>query len=416
MNDLNSFKAFGEALAIGLLIGVERYKDRAPGEKKAAGVRTFTIFSLLGAVCGLLDQVPFTAMTFAGLLGLICLGYYRESAQGIGLTTEVAAVLTFWLGYLMRGYETLAISTGIVLVILLAHKRTLHQFVKEKVSETEFYDTLKFLAVVFVVHPLLPDRDIGPFGFLNPARVWLMVVLVSTISYSGYILMRWLGDSRGLEVSGLVGGIVSTTAVTVSLSDRARQSPDLSRLCGVVGIMANAVQFPRLLVLVWIVDRNLGAALALPLLAMSAVGLIGAWIVSRPQRPGAAGHPASFPLQNPYALASALKFGAFFVGIFLLTKLFNVYLGEKGIYLASAMAGTGDASVISLSVADTVSKGSLPIPAAATAVLIAVTANALAKWVLSLLNGTRDLALYLGGGFAAMLSVGIALTLLVHKL
>lgn len=416
MDDLNSFKAFGEALAIGLLIGVERYKDRAPGEEKSAGMRTFTVFALLGAVCGLLARTALTLATFAGLVALICIGYYRESEREIGLTTETAGLLTFWLGYLAHSYETLAISTAIVLVILLASKRMLHSFVREKVSEVEFYDTLKFLAVVFVVYPLLPDRDIGPFGFLNPARVWLMVVLVSTISYSGYILMRWLGDSRGLEISGLVGGIVSTTAVTVSLSDRARQSPDLSRLCGVVGIMANAVQFPRLLILVWIVDRNLGATLALPLLAMGAVGLLGAWIVSRLQRPGAAGHPADFPLQNPYALASALKFGAFFVGIFLLTKLLNVYLGEGGIYLASAIAGTGDASVISLSVADTVSKGALATPTAVTAILIAVTANALTKWALSLANGTRELACWLGGGLAAMLAAGIALTLLVHKL
>ena len=414
MNDLNSFKAFGEALAIGLLIGVERYKDRAPGEKKTAGVRTFTLFALLGAVCGLLDQALFTAMTFAGLLGLIGLGYYRESVRDIGLTTEVTALLTFWLGYLVRSHEALAVSAGIALVILLAHKRSLHQFVKEQISETEFYDTLKFLAVVFVVHPLLPDRAVGPYGFLNPARVWLLVVLISTISFSGYVLMRWLGAGRGLEISSLVGGLISTTAVTVSLAERARQSPEHARTCGVVGVMANAVQFPRLLLLISVVDRGLGAFLAVPLLGMGAVGLLGAWALSRTRGP--APPPVELLFQNPYSLTPALKFGAFFVGIFLFSRMAAVHLGERGIYLASAIAGAGDASVISLSIADTVGNGSLSLPAASAAILIAVAANALVKWALALTNGTRDLALYLGGGFATMLTVGIALTLLVHKL
>ena len=349
-------------------------------------------------------------MTFAGLLALVCLGYYRKSEKTIGLTTEATALLIFWLGYLMHGYETLAISTGIVLVILLAHKRGLHQFVKEKLSETELYDTLKFLAVVFVAFPLLPDQEVGPYHFLNPARVWLLVVLVSTISFSGYVLMRWLGAGRGLEGSSLVGGLISTTAVTVSLAGRARKSPEHARTCGVLGVMANAVQFPRLLLLIWIVDRSLGAFLAVPLLGMGAVGLLGAWALSR--RPGPAGPSVDLLFRNPYSLTSALKFGAFFICIFLLSKVAAVYLGERGIYLTSALAGAGNASVISLSVADLVRGGSLSVSHAGVAILIAVTTNALVKWVLALTSGTRDLALWLVVGDLTMISVGIALVLL----
>lgn len=413
--DIGIFKTFGEALAIGMLFGVERYKGRQPGEQQSAGLRTFTVFSLLGAVCGLLDQVLFTLMVFAGLLVLLGVGYYRKSADRLGLTTEAAALLTFWLGYLLRFYESLAISTAIVTVILLAYKRALHEFVKQRVSELEFFDTLKFLAVVFVVFPLLPDRDMGPYNSFNPTQIWLLIILVSTISYSGYILIRLLGGRRGLVTSALLGGLVSTTAVTMSLAERARAVPQVSRICGVTGVMANAVQFPRLLLLVWVVDGSLGRFLALPLLGMCLVGLLGAWILGRARRVMDDNPPPELLLQNPYSLTFALKFGLFFVGVFLLSRLATAWLGEQGIYPASAIAGLGDASAISISAAKLTQEGVLSILAASVAVLIAVSMNALAKWVLALVNGNRVLAFWLGGGFVTMLATGAVLTAAVYR-
>ncbi len=193
---MDVFKALGEALAIGMLVGIERYKGRRSGERESAGVRTFAIFGVLGAVSALVDEVPLTLVTFAALAALLWQGYNR--GEGAGMTTELAALLVFWLGYLVRDFELQAISTGIVMTVLLAAKRGLHDFARESVSETEFYDTLKFLVVVFVIFPLLPDRSMGPYEFFNPTQVWTMVVLVSTISYVGYLAMRILGHSRGL--------------------------------------------------------------------------------------------------------------------------------------------------------------------------------------------------------------------------
>ena len=413
--DIAVFKALVEALAIGTLVGIERYKDRNPDEKRSAGVRTFTILALLGTICGLLGEAMFTLITFAVLAAFLWLGYHRHSAQSIGLTTESAALLVFWLGYLLHAYEMLAISIGIILAIVLASKRALHEFVREKISETEFYDTLKFLAVVFVVFPLLPDRGMGPYGFFNPTHIWLLVVLVSTISYSGYILMRWLGSNRGLKISGLVGGIVSTTAVTMSLAERTRQNPATSHICGMVGVMANAVQFPRLLLLIWVVNPQLGKTLMLPLLSMGLAGLLGAWLLTRIRKVANTDLKIEVTLQNPYSLAPALKFGSLFVGIFLLVKVATAWLGEQGIYLASALAGAGDASAISFSIAQSASKGSLSFPTASLAILIAVTMNALVKEVLVLVNGTRALAFWLGGGFVTMLGTGFVLTYLIQS-
>ena len=322
--DLTTFKLLGEALALGLLVGVERYRGRQPGEKKSAGVRTFTILCLLGAVCGLFAAPVLTAVTFAAVAALVLLGYYRSPAGSLGLTTEFAALLVFWIGYLLRTHEAAAISLGIVLTIILAAKQALHQFVREQITEAEFEATLKFLAVVLVVYPILPDREMGPYGFFNPRHIWGLVILVSTISYAGYFLIRWLGKRRGLMLGSLVGGIVSTAAVTMSLADRARSAPEASRLMGTAAVLANAVQGPRLLLLLWLVDRGLARTLAAPLLGMAVVGLAGAWLLSR----RAGSQEVEFPLQNPYSLRPALKFGLFFVAILLLVKLADALAGR----------------------------------------------------------------------------------------
>jgi uncharacterized membrane protein (DUF4010 family) len=405
--DIATFKLLAEALALGLLVGVERYRGREPGEKKSAGVRTFTIVCLLGAICSLFAAPILTAVTFAAVAGLILIGYYRSPAESLGLTTEFAALLVFWIGYLLHAHEAAAISLGIVLTIILAAKQTLHQFVREQISEPEFEATLKFLAVVLVVYPILPDRDIGPYDFFNPRHVWGLVILVSTISYAGYFLVRWLGKRRGLMLGSLVGGVVSTAAVTMSLADRARQTPEASRLMGTAAVLANAVQGPRLLLLLWLVDRGLARSLAAPLLGMAAVGLAGAWLLAR----RTASENMEFPLENPYSIRPALKFGLFFVVILLTVKLADLWLGDRGILLASGIAGTGSASAVALSVSKLLGQQSLSPLVASGSVLLAISTNAIAKWVIALVNGTRQMAFWLGGGLLTMLATAFLLLL-----
>ena len=405
--DLVTFKILGEALAIGFLVGVERYRGRKPGVPKTAGVRTFTILCLLGAVCGLFNTPAFTAVTFAAVAALVLVGYYRSPPEKLGLTTEFAALLVFWIGYLLNSHEAAAISLGIVLTIFLAAKKTLHHFVRDQISEAEFEATLRFLAVVLVVYPILPNRAMGPYGFLNPRHVWGLVILVSTLGYVGYFLIRWLGSRRGLMLGSLIGGLVSTAAVTMSLADRARRTPEASRLMGTTAVLANAVQGPRLLLLLWFVDRDLARSLAVPLLGMAAVGLAGAWLLSR--RCGS--EEVEFPLVNPYSVKPALKFGVFFVAIMLLVKLASLWLGNRGILVASGIAGTGSASAVAFSVSRVLGEQSLSPSVAAAAVILAVSTNAIAKWFMALLNGTRPMAFWLGGGLLTMLAAAFLLLL-----
>lgn len=398
------FRAFAEALAIGLLVGIERYRDRDAGELRSAGVRTFTITALTGAVCGLLEAPGLTMVTFVAIAAMFGMGYWRHSHTKLGLTTESAALLVFWLGYLVHEYELPAVSAGIVLTIVMALKRELHSFVLESISEHEFYDTLKFLAVVFVVYPVLPDQAIGPWGFFNPAKVWALVMLVSAMSYCGYLAMRLLGPDRGLQWSAIIGGIVSTTAVTMALAQRSKASPPHGRTCGVVAVMANAVQFPRLLVLAWAIDAELAQRMAPALLAMGATGLVGALVLGR--RAAREAPEMELGLVNPFSLKPALQFGLFFVFIFMLVSAGEAWLGEHGIYVASLLAGIGDASAITLSVATKVDAQALAPMAATVAVLLAVTTNAVAKWTLAWTSGTREMAYWLGGGLMTMLATG----------
>jgi uncharacterized membrane protein (DUF4010 family) len=401
------FKQFGEALALGLLIGSERYRGRGSRAGQTAGIRTFTIVALLGATCALLDHPGFTLVTFASLVIFLVSGYWRETDEDFGLTTEFAALLTFWLGYLTRDYETLAISAGIVVVILLASKKALHRFVRKQVSETEFFDTLKFLAVVFVVLPLLPNRYIGPYEFLNPTKIWMLVILISTIGYAGYIFIRLLGERKGLAISSLLGGVVSTTAVTLSLADRAKNVPAISKYLGFAGVAANAVQPLRLLLLISVVDIPLVQFLALPLIVMAAVGILAAWLLSHLYSSEEEDMPLERLLQNPYSLQPVLKIGLLFVGIFFFVKVAKVWFGNEGIYIASAISGFGSVSAISLSIADMVHSGSMNVREASVAVFVALTTNGLMKWALSWFRGTRQLSFWLGGGLLIMLLAAI---------
>lgn len=410
--DVHLFRTFGEALALGLLIGSERYRGRHPGDSKAAGVRTFAIIALLGASASLVENSLLALLGFGAVATLLILSYVRDRPANPGMTTEMAALLTFWLGFLMGEYETLAISTGIVVVILLASKRPLHEFVRERVSEDEFFDTLKFLALIFVVLPLLPDREFGPLGFFNPRQVWMLVILISGISYAGYVLARLYGGAKGVALSALLGALVSTTAVTLALAGRVRENPALSRFCGLTGVMAGAIQGPRLLLVIWVVSGLLGWKLLAPLAAMTVVGMAVPLLIQRFERGEASAHPVQVVLKNPFSLLPVVKFALFFTVVMLAAR-FGASLGVGGVYAAAAVSGLGGVTAIGLSVANLVAKGTLAIDSGAVAVMIAVAVNAATKSALAGINGSLQLAFWLAGGLAVMVSAGVLVLVLL---
>jgi uncharacterized membrane protein (DUF4010 family) len=412
--DLSIYRAFGEALAIGLLVGIERYKSRSEGEQKSAGVRTFTVIALLGVTTSVLGNPMLAAVSFAGLLVFLGLGYWRESEKSLGLTTETSALLTFWLGYLTLTHEALAVGTAIVLVAVLAHKQTLHGFVKGQLSETEFYDTLKFLLVVFVVYPLLPEGYLTDYELIRPSQLWLLVIILSTISWSGYVLMRMLGRQRGIQVSALMGGLVSTTAITVTLAQRAARAPEAARFFGVTAVMANSVQAPRLLVLMWVVDPALAAFMALPLIAMLATGIVGSFLIGHLGKVWAEEPDLEVLMDNPYRFWPALKFALLIMAVLIASKVAQQALGDTVIYGVSAIAGLADVSAIAISMADMSAERLISLEMGAISVVIALAANAVMKIGLAVASGSRAVAFWLAGGLATMVFAAAATLWALH--
>jgi len=399
------FRLLAESLAIGLLIGVERYKARKAGEHGFGSVRTLAIIGLVGGVCGLLGKVAFTVAAFGVIALLVVVAYSREFGAGSGLTTEVAAIAVFWLAYLVRINETLAVSAAIVLAILLASKSALHGFLADSVSERELFDTLKFLAVVFVVYPLLPDRSLGPLGFFNPARIWLMIVLVSTVSYAGYLMVRWLGPNRGVLLGGLAGGLVSTTATTLALASRTRRAASSSGFLALAAGLANAVQLPKLLVLVSIVNSDVGTQVAPALILGSAAGLVALGSIAVLGARARTRDPSTVVVyRNPFSLTPALQFGALFVVVLFVVRIAEVQFGDSGTLVASVLGGAVSATATALSIANLANQGALSASEAVLPILLAVTANALVKQALALVQGTRSYAWRLGLGLLLILS------------
>lgn len=231
------------ALAIGALIGIERERKQV-NKNEFAGIRTFILIALFGILSAYINEIysNFLVISFLGLMVLVCLSYMVSTRKtgDIGITTEVVALLTFILGALCYTDEGIRIAPifAIIITALLAAKSYIHKFVR-KISEKEMINTLKFLIIAFVILPLLPDQTMGPLDVFNPYQIWLVVVFISAISYAGYILMKLIGAERGLGLTGIVGGLVSSTAVTTAMASRVKESEFIIRAAVFAVIIAS---------------------------------------------------------------------------------------------------------------------------------------------------------------------------------
>ena len=264
------------SLAIGLLIGFERERSSRGGPRQAAGSRTFALLALVGTLAASFGSAAIVAGLAAAAL-LLAVGYRRTSDEDPGSTTEVAALATYLLGALAYTQAPLAAGLAIIATVLLMAKRRIHAFARDIVTDTEVEDALKFMVVAFVVLPLLPDRDLGPYGVLNPERVWLLVVALTGISWVGYIAVRALGPRRGLLVTGLAGGFVSATATTVSMGRLNRLTHALHATVAGAQV-ASLATLVELVAIVAVVNREVVADLWPSVLAGGIVLSVIAWV------------------------------------------------------------------------------------------------------------------------------------------
>jgi uncharacterized membrane protein (DUF4010 family) len=372
---------FGAALLIGALIGLEReFIQQRSGDPDFAGIRTFSLITLLGAAAAYLSNqfgILLFVVTYLGMVLLIWASHlgdiYRGESEGI--TTEVVALIAPLLGgMVIWDLPELAAALGVISALVLALKPTLHGLAR-RMSPTDLRATLEFALISAVVLPILPNEHYGPFDILNPREIWLLVVLVSAISFFGYVLMKVLGAERGLGIVGLLGGLVSSTAVTLSFSGRSKDTPKLSQMLAMGIVLASGVLFPRVLVEIWAVNADLLPLVAGPIVAMLAVGLIGAALAYRSRRGESSQVDSGVDLRNPLKLTTAVGFGLLFAVLLLIVRGASEIFGDAGVYLASAIAGLADVDAITLSASELAAKGQMQPRVAANAILLAVLMN-----------------------------------------
>ena len=412
------FYRFGAALAIGLLIGLEREHAAARAQEKIfAGVRTFPLLSLAGCMALLLSEnlgspLPFGIIT--ALVGILVAVTYAISArQGqIGMTTEIAAVVAYLLGALCYTEQfALAAALTVVTMVLLSLKLEMRALAA-KLSQEDIYATLKFAVITAIVLPVLPNRTFGPLDVLNPYKIWLMVIFISGISFLGYLLIKSVGPRQGIGLTGLLGGLVSSTAVTLSFSQRSTREKALARPFAMAIMVAWTVMFARILVVVSALNRPLFGVLWLPLLIAGVVGLGYCGYLALAQRTRETG---DVDFANPFELGPAVKFGLLYAAILLIAKAAQLYLGNTGVYLSSIVAGLTDVDAITLSLSQLSSGGAsaLDLVTAARGIVFACISNTAVKGGIVLASGSRELRRALLPGFVAMLGATLAVAFLV---
>ncbi len=413
------FYRFGVALFIGLLIGLQReYTADEYGIDEGrlsmfAGLRTFTLMALLGATAAMIADLLDTPWVFVGIilpLGLlIAVGYFVTASRGdAGMTTEVAALVTVLAGALAYWEQVvLAVALAVITTALLSLKLELHGFV-ERLTREDIFAVLKFALITAIILPVLPNEAFGPppFDVLNPYTIWLLVVLISGISFLGYVLMKLLDARQGITLTGLLGGLASSTATTLSFAQRSQNHPEFSPSFALAIMLAWVVMFIRALAEVGLVNRALLGVVWLPMAVSAGAGLAyAAYLYFFGRREDDQERVA---LSNPFELSTAIKFALIFVVVLIISRAGEYYLGETGVYLSSLIAGLADIDAVALSLAElSAGSGQLELTMAARGVLIAALANTTAKGGIVLITGTPALRRALFPGFVLILVAGV---------
>ncbi len=394
---LEPFASLALALAAGLLIGLERERSAQADQRWfLGGVRTHPLFALAGGLASMLAHAvgpAVLALAFLALIVFLAVGFaadaFRNQARGI--TSEAAFLLSFLLGALatssgaIEPFQDRALvvaATAVMVTFLLSAKATLHPLV-QRVTASDVGATLKFLVVAVVVLPLLPDRTVDPYAVLNPFKLGIFLLLISAISFAGYAAMRLLGAERGLGLTGLVGGVASSTALTLAMAGRARENAALTEPAAFAVMLASTVMFARLLVVMAVVNPVLVGPLVYPMAAGALGGLVTCLVLWR-RTVRTARTRTDVTVQNPFELGRAVAFALLFAVVLLGSKIASSYLGTGGVYVASVLGGAADADAVVLSMAELVRAGGVSLKVAATAVFVGAAANTLAKGIMAL--------------------------------
>ena len=380
------------ALGIGLLIGSERERRKGSGPSRSpAGIRTFAVTSLAGAISFLAGGQILLSIATSGVIVLVAVAYWRGHEEDPGLTTEVALTVAVLLGGLSMQRPALAGGLGVVVVVLLAAKSRLHQFVGSVLTEDELQDALIFAGATLVVLPLVPDRPMGPYDALNPHSIWVIVILIMAISAAGYVAVRLLGARFGLPIAGLASGFISSTATIAAMGARAAKANEVlaSAVAGaVLSTIATIVQMALVLATTSMMTL---LVLAIPLvcagLTATFYGSAFTVLALRQRAKAEVQSSHAFSLSTAFVFASTLSI------ILVVCAALRDQFGENGVIFAAAIAGFADTHSAAISVASLVASGKLTPPDAVLPILAGLSTNTISKIILAASSGGLSFAL-----------------------
>ncbi|PIU62764.1 hypothetical protein COS83_01885 [archaeon CG07_land_8_20_14_0_80_38_8] len=378
------------ALGLGGLIGIDRERVHRgyPG-----GIRTLAFFSLLGMLSSFIAHATLNdwvmPVSVASVFLLVVVGYdtSRSNNKSFGLTSTIVLLLTYLIGLIsyFDDYQYLAVALAIITTLILTEKEILHNFAR-KMKTGELLDALKFGIVAFVILPLLPNQSIDPLGVINPYNLWLMVVLILGISFAGYIAGKFLGAYKGVFWSGVLGGLISSTAVASSLSIISRKSSKLLNSCAAGITVAASIMFLRILLEAYIFNPELSYSLIIPLVLSAVTGIIISFTMSR----GGNNTNARIIHESPFNFIPALKFTALLAVILLVSKLGNDFFGQAGTFITSTLAGFVDTDAITLSMAS-LSGAGISYTTGSISILLVCITNTLVKLFIAASVGGKEL-------------------------
>ena len=380
------------ALGIGLLIGSERERRKGSGPSRSpAGIRTFAVASLAGAISFLAGGQMLLSIATSGVIVLVAVAYWRGHEEDPGLTTEVALTVAVLLGGLSMQRPALAGGLGVVVVVLLAAKSRLHQFVGSILTEDELQDALIFAGATLVVLPLVPDRPMGPYGALNPHSIWVIVILIMAISAAGYVAVRLLGTRFGLPIAGLASGFISSTATIAAMGARAAKANEVLASAVAGAVLSTIATIVQMALVLATTSMTTLLALAIPLVCAGlAATFYGAAFTVLALRQRA---KAEVQSSHAFSLSTAFVFALTLSIILVVCAALRDQFGENGVIFAAAIAGFADTHSAAISVASLVASGKLTPPDAVLPILAGLSTNTISKIVLAASSGGLSFAL-----------------------
>ncbi len=383
------------AIVLGFIIGIQReMRNYSAGTKDFGGSRTFAIISLIGYLSAFLSgfSVYFLMAAFLSVSAMLIAanvgGFSGEKQRGT--TTEFSALAAFLLGALLDYIDFKFVIFCAVALLLLLNLKDKIQELEKYIGKEDLNAAVLFLTMTFVVLPILPDKAIDDFGLFVPYNVWLMVVLIAGISFAGYIAVRIFGTGKGIVLTGLLGGLISSTAVTLSLSRKAAASEGVSQKVAVGIMLASTVMLARALLLVFLFNKTLMYELIYAFVAAFAASVVVAGYFYYKSKKDSL-ESINVEYKNPFDLREALILGLFFGVVIALVKLSKEFIGDSGIYAVSFISGITDVDAIILSLSEIAGK-TIDLNVAGYGIVIAVVTNSISKLMICYFVGTKELA------------------------